>query len=343
MRESIISAIIGAIIAGMFSLLVFHLGNFSTQESIVESLSVRFDSVDSNMSYEQALQIVYEEMEQLKANNSLLQKSIEESNNNYEILESENSSLQLEIESLKNAGNRSEQIALAKSYASSENYEVAIPILNEISEKTEDVKALLKEYTTNYEASIISNAESLANDGNYDEAITLIDEALKVAPNSQVLLDKKSNVTPKYLVNTVECFKAENLWLLDSREYIKMSGKSYKHAIFTQMSDTIASMFNKAYSANAYYNLDGQYKQLSGIVGHIDFSGSGTFGENDGGQVYDAEIAIWGDDKEICTIPLSANDTAKEFNRSIEGVNILEFRVKCSGNSKVGIAEIQIR
>lgn len=83
-----------------------------------------------------------------------------------------------------------------------------------------------------------------------------------------------------------------------------------------------------------------EYTQLSGGVGHIDFSGSGTIGENDGGQVYDAEITIWGDDKEICTISLSANDTATSFNKSIEGVNILEFRVKCGGNSKVGIAEI---
>lgn len=325
MKGQIISAIVGAVIAGLFSLLIFHLGNFSTQKSIVESLSVRFDSVDSSMSYEQALQVIYEEVEQLKA------------------LQSENENLQSEIDSLKNANNRSEQIVLAESYASSGNYEVAIPILNEITEKTEDVNALLKEYTTNYESSIISSIESLANSGNYDEATTLIDEALKIVPDSQILLDKKNTITPKYLVDTVECYKAENLWLLDSKEYIKMSGKSYKHAIFSQSSDIGVTMFNRGYSASAFYNLDGQYSQLSGVVGHIDFSGSGTIGENDGGQVYDAEITIWGDDKEIRTISLSANDTATSFNESIEGVNILEFRVKCNGNSKVGIAEIQIR
>ena len=336
MRESIIGAVVGAVITGLFSLLIFHLGNFSTQDSIVEALSVRFDSVDENMSYEQALQTVYEDMEQLKANNLDLQKSLDDSNDNC-------ATLQSEIDSLKNASNHSEQIALAESYASSGNYEVAIPILNEITEKTEDVNALLKDYTTNYEALIISNAESLANDGNYDEATTLINDALKIVPNSQSLLDKKNNVTPKYLVDTIECYKAENLWLLDSREYIKMSGKSYKHAIFSQSSDLGVTMFNNGYSANAFYNLDGKYTQLSGVIGHIDFSGSGTIGENDGGQDYDAEITMWGDDKEICTITLSANDTTQNFNKSIEGVNILEFRVKCNGNSKVGIAEIQIR
>ena len=343
MDNTIKGSIIGALITGVVSLLIFILGNFSTQDSIVQSLSVRFDSVDSSMSYEQALQAIYEEVEQLKSINITLEKRINDSSMNYATLQAENESLQSEINSLKNASNRSEQIALAESYASSGNYEVAIPILNEISVKTDDVNALLKDYTTNYETLIISNAESLANDGNYDEAITLIDKALRVVPNSQALRDERNIVTPKYLVNTVECYKATNLWLLDSREYIKMSGKSYKHAIFTQQSDVAASMFNRSYSACAFYNLDGQYSQLSGIVGHIDFSGSGTIGENDGGQVYDAEITIWGDDKEICTISLSANDAAKEFNKSIEGVNILEFRVKCNGNSKVGIAEIQIR
>lgn len=187
------------------------------------------------------------------------------------------------------------------------------------------------------------NAELPASDGNYEEAIALIDNALNVAVNSQALLDKKNNVTPKYLVDTVECYKAENLWLLDSKEYIKMSGNSYRHAIFTQSSDIGVTMFNNGYSASAFYNLEVQYSQLSGIIGHIDFSGSGTIGKNDEGQVYDAEVTIWGDDKEICTITLLANDTAQSFNKSIAGVNILEFRVKCSGNSKIGIAEIQIR
>lgn len=333
--KEIISAIAGAVIAGFFSLLIFHLGNFSTQESIVESLSARFDSVDNSMSYEQALQTIYEEMEQLKVNNSSLQKNLDESNDSYVALQSE-------IESLKKENNRSEQITLAESYASSGNYEVAIPILNEIDEKTEDVKALLKDYTANYEALIVSNAESLADNGNYNEAMSVIDTALKIIPDSQVLLDKKNIVTPKYLVDTIECYKGENLYLLDSKEYIKMSGKSYKHAIFSQSSDLGVSFFNNGYSGSAFYNLDGQYSKLSGVVGHIDFSGSGTIGENNGGQVYDAEITIWGDDKEICTIPLSANDTAKEFNQSITGVNILEFRIKCNGNSSVGIAEIQI-
>lgn len=300
----------------------------STENKIVEALSERYASVDKEMSYEQALEAVDKDIERLKADNAMLQ--------------SENDNLLGEVSALKNENERSEKIALAESYANLGNYEVAIPILNSVTEKTEDVVALLKDYTTNYEISIVMEVEPLASEGKFEDALSLVDKALKIVPNSRVLLDKKESLTPKYLVDTVECYKAENLWLLNSKEYIKMSGKSYRHAIYTYSSDIGVTMFNNAYSAFAFYNLDGEYSQLSGVVGHIDFSGSGMIGENDGGQVYDAEITIWGDGEEICTIILSANDATKEFNESIVGVNILEFRVKCSGNSKVGIAEIQI-
>jgi len=343
MSDTIKGSIIGALITGVISFLIFILGNFSTQDSIVESLSVRFDSVDTNMSYEQALQAIYEEVEQLKVNNATLEKSINESKTDNATLQSENEHLQSEIDSLKNASNRSEQIALAESYASSGNYEVAIPILNEITEKTEDVNALLKEYCKNYETSIISNSESLANNGNYDEAINIIDEALKIIPSSQILLNEKENITPKYLTEIVECYKANNMYSIKNREPIKMTGNNYGNGIYSETIDVANMMFNGSYSAYAFYNLDGKYKQLSGIIGHIDFSGSGSITEHDAGQVYDAEVSIWGDDKEIITIKLSSNDKAINFNKSIEGVEILEFQIKCSGNSKVGIAEIQIR
>lgn len=308
----------------------------STENKIVEALSERYESVDREMSYEQALEAVDRDIQTLKNDNSFLQS---EKNK----FENETASLKEKIDSLEKEIDLSGIVARAESYAASGNYEVAIPILNSISEKSDDTVALLKDYTSNYEISIVTSAESLASNGYFDEAVALIDEALKIVPHSQVLLDKKSDITPKYLVDAIKCYKSENLWLLDSKSYIEMSGKSYRHAIYTQQSDIYGSMFNDAYSASAFYNLDGKYSQLSGIVGSIDFSGSGTIGKQDGGQVYDAEITIWGDEQEITTINLSADDAAKGFNIPITGVKILEFQVQCGGNSKVGIAEIQIR
>lgn len=288
-----------------------------------------YEFVDKEMSYEQALEEVDRHIKTLENDNG--------------VLTDRNNDLEIEISELKDDYDRSQKIEQAESYAASGNYEVAIPILNSIKDKTEDVVALLKVYTVNYEGLIVKDAEELADKGNFAEAVTLINEALEIVPGNQVLLNKKNSVTPQYLVDTIECYKAENLWLLDSKERMKINGKSYRHAIFSQQSDLTGSMFNSAYSANAFYNLDGKYSQLSGIAGHIDFSGSGTIGMNDGGRVYDAEITIWGDNEEISTITLLSADPAKDFNVSIKGVKILEFQIKCSGNSKVGIAEIQIR
>lgn len=328
-KEWIWKLICGAIVPIACVIITHLLTDASTQATFVERLSVYFDVVDENMSYEQAIDAMRKESGRLKNENTLLEKQITD--------------LQSKVDSLDSEIDNTEMIARAELYASSGNYEVAIPILTSVGKKSDVIDALLKDYTTNYEISVIENAEALANEGNYDEAIALLDKALKVIPNNSVLLDKKGNITPKYLVDTIECYKAENLWLLDRKECIKMAGKGYRHAIYSEQSDIAGSMFNNAYSANAFYNLDGQYSQLSGIAGNIDFSGSGTIGKQDGGQVYDAEITIWGDDQEIGTINLLSDDATKEFNIPVSGVKILEFQIKCSGNSKVGIAEIQIR
>lgn len=331
-KESRIWKILTLIVAvlGIVASLFCHFdAKRSTEYQIVKALSERYESVDEEMSYEQALEAVDRDIQNLKADNTALK--------------TENTALQSEIDSLRNKMDYSEKIALAESYAISDNYEVAIPILNSIPEKGEDVIALLKEYISSYEMEVLTKAENLADQGDFDRAVSLIDEALKIVPNSQTLLDKKDSVTPQYLVDTVKCYKAENLWLLDSRESIEMGGKNYRHAIYSNSSDIVVNMLNGSYSAFAFYNLEGKYTQLSGIAGHIDFSGSGSIGKNDAMQVYDAKVTIWGDDTELGTISLLSTDSTKNFNIPIDGVKILEFRIECSGNSKVGIAEIQIR
>lgn len=76
MSDTIKGSIIGALITVVGSILVFVLGNFSTQSTIeektVKTLSGYFDSVDKDMSYAQALQTIYEENEKLKLENEKL-------------------------------------------------------------------------------------------------------------------------------------------------------------------------------------------------------------------------------------------------------------------------------
>lgn len=65
MSDTIKGAVIGGLITTLGSVLIFFLGNFSTQATLekntVETLSEYFNAVDKDMSYKQALQIVYEE------------------------------------------------------------------------------------------------------------------------------------------------------------------------------------------------------------------------------------------------------------------------------------------
>lgn len=92
MHDTIKGSIIGALITVLGSILVYFLGNFSTQSTIekntVETLSGYFNSVDKDMSYEQALQTIYKEnitlkneIIELKEQNQILAKANEDAMN----------------------------------------------------------------------------------------------------------------------------------------------------------------------------------------------------------------------------------------------------------------------
>lgn len=94
------SALIGAIIPTVGAFAIFFLGDFSTQSKLerdtVKVLSEKFDSVKKDMSYENALQAVFKENEDLKnevssVNNewSLAQNKLSEAQNQLSLKEEE--------------------------------------------------------------------------------------------------------------------------------------------------------------------------------------------------------------------------------------------------------------
>ena len=89
-KTEIVCAIIGALITTCGSVLVFFLGDFSTQKSLekstVETLSNYFDSIDTNMEYKEALQNIYEEYQNVKNENTDLKNQLnlmQEENRNH--------------------------------------------------------------------------------------------------------------------------------------------------------------------------------------------------------------------------------------------------------------------
>ena len=125
MRSTIIGAVVTAIITGLFSLLIFHLGNFSTQKSIVESLAVRFDSVDKEMSYEQALETIYQERENDK--NEIASLNIQLSELNEEI-----SNQQAKIDQQNSAEEINMIIQNATAYWNDSDYVQSLTLLKNI-------------------------------------------------------------------------------------------------------------------------------------------------------------------------------------------------------------------
>ena len=122
MSDTIKGSIIGALITAAGSILVFVLGNFSTQDSIVESLSVRFDSVDSSMSYEQALEAIYQERE-------IDKKEIESLNMQLDELNIKISDQQAKIDQQNSEEEINKIIQNATEYGNSFDYIQALSIL----------------------------------------------------------------------------------------------------------------------------------------------------------------------------------------------------------------------
>lgn len=111
MSDTIKGSIIGAVITGGISLLIFILGNFSTQSTIekntVETLSGYFDSVDKDMSYEQALKTIYEENENQKNEIDNLKNQLDEKQ---ELIDHQNSEQEINeiVQSAIEYGNNSD-------------------------------------------------------------------------------------------------------------------------------------------------------------------------------------------------------------------------------------------
>jgi len=168
----IIIPLIIAIIGVAASLWTHYDAKHSTESKIVAALSERYESVDREMSYEQALGAVDRDIGKLKSENSQLQSDKDK-------LQLELSTKQGELDEVNSAfaysDERSTKIELAKSYADQGDYGTAIPILNSIVEKTEDVTAILKDYIIKYEAQIVSAADNLMSKQQFEEAVNQID------------------------------------------------------------------------------------------------------------------------------------------------------------------------
>lgn len=297
MSDTIKGAIIGALITTLGSVLIFFLGNFSTQATLdkntVETLSEYFDSIDKDMSYKQALQTVYEDYKNTKDEKDKLQEQLNAKQN--------------EADAEKKI---KEVIETVSSLSDKGNYEKALSILNGVEDKTPEMELLLVDITDKFEAQIIDKASNLQGEGKYDEAVEIIDNALKILPNSNDLSAKKEKIIaekPQNFMDVCEPYETSyNYEKYINGETFQMSGQDRTNG-FTIM----------GYDNQALANLDGKYKELSFDVGHVD-----------GAEMLHATLSIYLDGTFYQSYDIKADALPISVKIPLEGKKQIKFFTK---------------
>ena len=304
-------------ITSICSFLIFFLCIFSTlatlEKNSVETLSEYFESVDKDMSYKQALQTAYEDYKNVKDENSKMQEQ-----------------LNVAQDSANIEKRNKEVIETVNSFVADGNYEKALSILNDVDKKTPEMEVLLVDVTGKYETQIIDKINNLQSEEKYDEAIEMVESALKTLPRSNELISKKEKIIaekPQSFMDVCEPYETSyNYKKFVNGETFQMSGQDRTNG-FTIM----------GYNNQALSNLNGKYRELSFDVGHID-----------GAEMLDATLSIYLDGEFYKSYDILSDALPISIKIPIEGKKQIKFFVKdgrsvAMYSTTIGFADMIIR
>lgn len=329
----ILNCAIGACFTLVVELVVwgvqFHFENFSTQSSIIKTLSRYFDSVDTETSYEDALVTIYKETQtkdqtivELTEANNRFAETIDE-------LEKTITQLQSDYDSLLSQYNSDENIhsiiSNAKAYAEEEEYALALAVLNDTIIVNDELVLLKTEYQSYYERQIASEVSSLLNQEKYNDATLIVTTALSLLPDSSTLKElqeKIEDATPRKLLDALSPFEKA----FYSEDPFDMAGVTYRDG-FSLIGDN--SMFSK--EQYAIFNLDGKYTLITGIIGHVD-----------GSQMMDIDVDIILDGKKYDTYTVTARSLPQPFEINVQNVKQIIIDTHCF-EVEIGFAELKIK
>ena len=320
----IIAALAGAV-AGALSTHVLE--SSSIEKAIVRTLSKYYDFIDISMGYEEALGKSYEEYEKVKAElaDRISEAEQKENENNdlkkeYDILKQESEQLSKEL----NASKRTEDIITqAKKYADEGRFDLAISMIGSVDlNANHDAQVLEKDYIERFEQQTIENANRYVNSGDYDTADSIIAEALSAIPNSATLSDTREKIA-----------KLQPQYLLDVLQPYERSGyEEFRGPSFTMGGEEYTNGFILSFHGKAYFNLNGNYKVISGIIGHTYSSSC----EN--------QAVFYIDGIPKYTIVVGKDELPKPFEINIEGANQLIIEYQSGGYGYgLGFAKLKIR
>lgn len=315
MNDTLKSALISAAIPTIGSFVIFFLGDFHTKSSLerdtVATLSEYFDEVDKDMEYEKALKTAYDQYK--------------EATNEIENLTSQLENQQIEIDQQNSKEEIEKIIQSATEYGNNSDFVQALTLLNSISNKTTKIETLMNNYTKKYENQIIAEANEYINKEEYEEAINIITDALKLIPNDSVLKQKIEDIQnskPQNLLNAVIPYETHGYTEKTADGYMKMGGEKYYNGF--QLGKGLVPSF-------AIFNLNSKYMQVTGFIGHIDESGDAN-----------KTVTIYTDGILIETININYQDLPKEFVIDVTGVNQLKFE-RSDGETQTGFGNLYIK
>lgn len=297
LKVAVIGAIVGALITGAISLFIYFDGKNGIENKTVETLTKYFDSVDKDMSYNEALEAVYKESKKMKS----------------------------EIGDLKAGNINGILVESAQQFADAKDYVSALSILNSIEKKSYQINNLIDEYTKKYESEVTNQVELLVDEDNTDEAKRILETALKIVPNSKAIKNKKQEINNLYHQNMVEIVPAYQSGKNEYKEYNtnKTGGTEFFKMAGIKYSDGMTFDADKSFYEDitwAIYNLSGKYSSLSFTIGHVDDT---DIGEKTVFQVlYDGKL-----EKEI---PLAPDMIPQKVKLDVTGVKQLKLQVPSS-------------
>ena len=247
MSDTMKASIIGALITGGISLLIFFLGDFSTQtnfeKNTVEVFSKYFTAVDDKMSYEEAIQTIYEENKGLKKRLNKYEELI----TNY----------QGEISTNNSKGEIENLVRDATQYWENSEYIQALILLKNSCNMSEDVRALYQQFSNEYSNKLLTQVDLLLKQRDNDRALEILKGGAELVYDKSIISNKISsilNAKSELLSNlTPVSGEVEYVWDSSKRDNY---GNKYSSGICLHQ--------NYDKPAHVVYSLDGKYTMLTG-------------------------------------------------------------------------------
>lgn len=284
------SALIGAIIPTVGAFALFFLGDFSTQSKLerdtVQVLSEKFDSVEKDMSYEDALQAVFKENEQLKNEISTYNSNLTEVNNQIGELQSQKNQ---EIENIK------QQYENEMESKYNVNFQNINLIIDGIDTKYNDRVAIIndeKYYSMGFLQYLVDNEKISDNNKNLFIGNIQSEEQMPIS-----LFDLKPTFSDGYLIRTTD----------EKDNYGNMYNEAFKVVTSTLNYDNLRGVTE--------YLVEKKYSKFSFDVVHSAYAD----------QNYDYEIVIYGDNKQLKSIVIDKKTKLQHIEIDISDIEFLQI------------------